>query len=278
MKKHNMKKLLAAVITVGVIAVPVAYAGTWAGGYISGDKPVSTTSGMQRMFAGGDRYYNAQTSGTLDESERQSLLYMVEEEKLARDIYLTLYDKWQEPLFKTIATSEERHMEAIQNILDRYGVDYSLSDSIGVFENSELQQLYNTLVQQGESSVEDALKVGALVEETDIADLQKAINETDKKDIQRVYTNLMNGSFHHLKAFTSTLEQYGITYTPQVLSQDEYNDIIDMPMGHYGQNGGSHGKGHRGGHRGQGHRGGMNGGMQKGWNGTSPHMNMGWEN
>ena len=36
-------------------------------------------------------------------AEVEALQYMREEEKLARDVYLALYEEWQLPIFQTIA-------------------------------------------------------------------------------------------------------------------------------------------------------------------------------
>ncbi|MEA1940422.1 MAG: DUF2202 domain-containing protein, partial [Candidatus Caldatribacteriota bacterium] len=58
----------------------------------------------------------------LDETEKEGLLLMREEEKLARDVYLNLYEKWNLKTFYNIAQSEKTHMEAIKTLLDRYDI------------------------------------------------------------------------------------------------------------------------------------------------------------
>jgi hypothetical protein len=96
-----------------------------------------------------------------------------------------------------------------------------------VFDNADLQQLYDELTEQGKASLSAALKVGGAIEEIDILDLQSALKETNTADIQRVYENLLKGSENHLRAFTSTLSrQAGETYDPQYLSQDVYDAIM----------------------------------------------------
>lgn len=42
------------------------------------------------------------------------LLYMREEEKLARDVYITLYEKWGIPVFNNISNRESDHNDLIQ--------------------------------------------------------------------------------------------------------------------------------------------------------------------
>jgi hypothetical protein len=163
----------------------------------------------------------------LSENEEAGLIYMREEEKLAHDVYVTLYAKWGLPLFSNIANSEATHTSAIKILLDRYGIaDPAAGNGVGEFTNPTLQGLYDQLVAQGSKSLADALKVGAAIEEIDILDLQTRLAQTGNADIQLVYGNLMKGSENHLRAFTSTLQrQTGETYIPQYLDQNSFNTI-----------------------------------------------------
>ena len=162
----------------------------------------------------------------LSEEEAASLLFMREEEKLARDVYNALYTTWGQQTFTNIASSEQMHMDEIKVLLDRYGLTDPALDA-GQFTNPELQALYTQLVAQGSLSLADALKVGAAIEEIDIRDLQTRMSQTDNADLQQAYTNLMNGSYSHLKAFTDTLlTQTGETYVPQYLTAEQYQTII----------------------------------------------------
>jgi hypothetical protein len=143
----------------------------------------------------------------LTESEEQNILFMREEEKLARDVYLVMYDLWGADVFANISESEQRHMDAIKNLITRYGLEDPVAvDVIGEFVDPELQLLYYDLVKSGEGSLEDALKVGVQIEEKDIADLIQALEDTDKRNIKRVFQNLLNGSYNHLDAFNACLD------------------------------------------------------------------------
>jgi hypothetical protein len=145
-------------------------------------------------------------SSSLDATETAGIIYMREEEKLAHDVYVTLYQQWGLSTFNNIAKSEDSHENKIEILLNSYQIADSASDNpIGVFVNPNLQQLYNNLVAQGSQSLTEALKVGVLIEETDIADLQTRIAQTDNADIQQVYQQLLSGSNNHLSAFTSNL-------------------------------------------------------------------------
>ncbi|MBW6465508.1 MAG: DUF2202 domain-containing protein [Brevefilum sp.] len=164
----------------------------------------------------------------ITDTEKASLIFMREEEKLAHDVYLALYDLWGLPLFQNIASSEETHTNAVKRLLDTFNIpDPALDTAPGVFTDPVLQKLYDELIAQGERSLADALKVGGAVEEIDILDLQAALDETENPEIQRVFQNLLRGSENHLRAFTSTLlQQTGETYIPQYLDVSAYDGIL----------------------------------------------------
>lgn len=167
--------------------------------------------------------------GTLTDAEVEGLLYMREEEKLARDVYQTFYEKWGMRIFQNIAQSEQTHMDAVKTLIDRYGLkDPAAGKDAGVFANPTLQALYDQLIEEGNQSLANALQTGAAIEEIDILDLEERIAQTEKADIQRVYGNLVKGSRNHLRAFVSTLQRReGETYRPQYLSQTAYEAIVD---------------------------------------------------
>lgn len=139
--------------------------------------------------------------------EAKWLGFMREEEKLARDVYQQLGEKWNLNVFRNIALSEDRHYRSVGTLLSRYGIsDPAANNPAGVYSDAKLTALFNELMAKGTQSAKDALEVGVLIEETDIADLETALQGTGKPDIKRVYTNLLNGSYHHLEAFQTSLE------------------------------------------------------------------------
>jgi len=143
----------------------------------------------------------------LTNAEVYWLKHMREEEKLARDVYTVLYEKWHSRIFKNIYLSEQTHMDAIKTLLDRYGIpDPATGNDYGLFtEESELQGLYDEQINDGSFSLVDALNVGVFIEKTDIEDLNTAISVSTHKDIVTVYSNLLAGSNNHLEAFESNL-------------------------------------------------------------------------
>lgn len=183
----------------------------------------------------------------LTRAEVDSLTYMREEEKLAHDVYLTLYDIWGLNLFQNIADSEQTHTDSVAGLLYTYNIpDPADTSPVGEFVNPELQALYDDLVAWGSQSLGDALKVGAAIEEIDILDLEEALTFVSANDIQNVYQNLLSGSENHLRAFTSTLErQTGEVYEPQYMDADDYAAIGSGSSSRGNQGGGNQGYGNR---------------------------------
>lgn len=173
----------------------------------------------------------ASVSGELSAIEVEAIKYMVEEEKLAYDVYTRLAEMYPDvPVFANIAKSEATHVSAVLALADKYGIEVTLREP-GVFDNEHIQELYNQLIEKGSQSLKDALEVGATIEEVDIVDLKDWVSKVSHDDIKQVFECLMMGSRNHLRAFTGTLKNlYGVEYTPQYISEEEYQQIISTPM------------------------------------------------
>jgi hypothetical protein len=164
----------------------------------------------------------------LSDQEKSDLLYMREEEKLARDVYLAMSSSWKTPIFANIAQSEQTHMDSVATLLARYGLpDPVAGMAAGQFATEKFQTLYAELVAKGSQSLVDALAVGATIEEIDIIDLWNCLAATTHTDIRRVYGNLEAGSENHLRSFVGQLAGRGVTYQPQYLTPEQYQKIIN---------------------------------------------------
>ncbi len=167
----------------------------------------------------------------LSQNEIRDLVHTREEEKLARDVYLTLAKKWNLRVFNSIANAESRHMDNVKILLDKYGIkDPVTTNSVGVFKDAKLQTLYNDLVKRGSISAQEALKVGALIEDLDIYDLKNALSRTNNQDVKYIYQNIQRGSRNHMRSFNINLQRYGATYTPKYISQSEYSSIVNSSL------------------------------------------------
>lgn len=162
----------------------------------------------------------------LTQTEKDALVFMIEEEKLARDVYGYLYELWDVIQFQNIKQSEQSHMDAVENLLKLYEMEYTIMQT-GIFQNTELQHIYNSLIAKGETSFIDALTVGAIIEDLDIKDLEDWMLKIDNPEINNVFTSLQCGSRNHLRAFTASLDNAGSSYIPEYITQSEYEQIIN---------------------------------------------------
>jgi len=198
----------------------------------------------------------------LTDSELASLLKMKEEEKLARDVYSALAQKWGSQVFTNISAAENNHLNAIVLLLANYGSTETTIGEAGVFTDAAVQTLYDGLVAKASASIDEAYKTGALIEEMDIKDLTVALSGTTNENVVLVFENLLKGSRNHLRAFNRQLTTLGIVYTPIYITQTDYDLIVSSSMekgNQYRMNGKGNGQGNgmgkgKGG-KGQGNRG-----------------------
>ena len=175
-------------------------------------EPLSTDGAEIMMYDGLDNLAEQIAAFPKEDIQTESiegLLYMREEEKVARDVYIALGNKWNLRVFKNISRSEQRHMDALLVLIERYGLTDPIGENKeGIFTNAELQAMYDDLIAKGSLSIKDALQAGVLIEETDIKDLDEQLSTlSEESDIAFVYRNLKRGSENHLAAFTRNLER-----------------------------------------------------------------------
>lgn len=161
----------------------------------------------------------------LSTEDQNALLYMFEEEKLARDTYSYLDDLWSINQFANIKQSEQMHMDEIRTLLDKYGIAYT-EEAVGVFNNTEIQALYDQFTTDGAVSLSAALQIGATIEDVDIYDLKNSIEQFTQADIDQVLERLLCASGNHMRAFIKAIENNGDTYTPQYITESEYTEIL----------------------------------------------------
>ncbi|MDO9256983.1 MAG: DUF2202 domain-containing protein [Bacteroidales bacterium] len=166
-------------------------------------------------------------SDSINQAELDVLTYMREEELLAHDVYLALSQLYTKPIFANITKSEAVHTEAIKALLDKYQLaDPAINHVAGVFNNPDLQSLYTLLVSKGSASLIEGLIVGATIEDLDISDLKTRLIGIDNADIILVLENLERGSRNHMRSFYANILFYLGTYTPQYISQEEFDSIV----------------------------------------------------
>jgi hypothetical protein len=178
---------------------------------------IMTLTGEQNMLPG---------ATALSSREKEGLLFVREEEKTARDLYTSLYEKYDLPIFRDLARSEQSHMDQAKAIIDKYGLTIPGKDERGVFQNQTLQKIHDELLAKGLSSDQDALKVAATFEEISIMDLEKVLGATHAEDVKAMYQGLLAGSRKHLRSYVTDLKERGIQYNPQLLERDEFEKIV----------------------------------------------------
>lgn len=203
-----------------------------------GEWPLTEKSAWIEFAADGNSYVNATTLSTvfttnkedLTDAEIAGLLRMREEEKMAREVYLKMNELWGAKSFENIAKSELTHANAVLALLTHFEIADPASSEIGVFADVAIQKLYNELVAAGAESALKALETGAFIEELDILDLEKLLDETTNEDLELVYGNLLKGSRNHLRAFVRQIGAAGDTYSPFLMSPEYFNEIISSKM------------------------------------------------
>jgi hypothetical protein len=141
---------------------------------------------------------------TADATEKQ-LVYLIEEEKLAHDVYSKMFELWGSRVFGNILQSEESHQSQVLTVMATRDIADPRSSKIGVFVNADLQALYNELIAKGTKSAVDAYEVGVAIEELDIDDLSKMLATAKDADVIAMMENLRRGSENHLRAFNNQL-------------------------------------------------------------------------
>jgi hypothetical protein len=164
--------------------------------------------------------------------EVADLVFMREEEKVARDVYLGLYERYDLAIFSAIAAAEQSHMDAVLTQLVKHGIpDPAAGHAIGEFADTELQLLYVQALAASSADVAGAVKTGGLIEETDLADLDVATSNSSSVTIRNVYANLACGSRNHLRSFAATFASLtGTGYVAQRLPQSRVDEMLAAPM------------------------------------------------
>ena len=178
------------------------------------------------IFIAVSSFSKSGVANNISDTEKNGIQLMREEEKLAKDVYIYLYDQWKLPIFSNISNSETRHFNAVGYLLKNFEIPDPALSQMGKFKNQEITFLYDSLSLKGSKSLVEALEVGAFIEEFDIADLQKLLALNTDPIIEGVYQNLLRGSNNHLRAFTGQLESRGEMYNPVILDKTTFLEVV----------------------------------------------------
>lgn len=142
------------------------------------------------------------------ETTAERLSFLIEEEKLAHDVYLKMNEIWGSQVFGNILQSESTHQSQVLSLLETRALSDPRTGTVGAFRNQDLQKLYDSLIAKGRLSAKDAYEVGVAIEEKDIADISNILsNTTDESDVVATLERLRSGSENHLRAFNRQLSR-----------------------------------------------------------------------
>lgn len=191
----------------------------------------------------------------------QLIAFSWNEEKMAKDLYLNLYDTLfstgveVKSLANVANNSEAQHQETMRALLEKYDLDISQvsseTDSIpngydgdvlelilsGQFPMTAVQTMYDELMShaQNHSNLQQgALEAACMVEVVDVNDLNDSIqqaNELGAYELVVAFENLRAGSYNHYWAFNNALVQMGVSSGCGVLGADYIKDYPQVPKG-----------------------------------------------
>ena len=211
-------------------------------------------------------YQTTPTDLNLTDEQKYAIAYMWNDEKMAHDLYLALYNKFpnQNVLYNIATKAESTHELTVENLAQAYDINitnyqngygehYSQNDldkyGAGEFFIPAVQQTYDTLYNQGSKSEIDALKVGCMVEVVDVDDLNKYLDVVkDKPDIVNAFENLRSGSYNHYWAFDTALKNLGVSNGCCSLGDEYCKTPEEFPTNNGNENkGNGNGNGYHGG-------------------------------
>jgi hypothetical protein len=231
----DCKTIGVVVALVAIVVLPLPFANAQGNGRGKGNS--SQQHRLQSQAPGNHtgQESSGQRNGTIGSSlsapQVEQLVRVLEEEKLAHDIYVVLGKTSGLQIFNAIAKAESQHMRAVEQLLSVYSAAAARVKNLpaGSFSNPQLQALYESLVATGTASPIDAVKVGIMIEEMDIRDLRALLSANPSQEVARVLERLQRGSEHHLRAFVGELDRLGGVYTSQYLKETELEQVVN-PM------------------------------------------------
>jgi len=187
---------------------------------------VAYGEGIMALTDGNKTAEPAAVAIKLTSREEDGVVFIWEEEKMARDLYASLFRKNNLTIFRNLTESERSHMDQAKAIVDRYGISIPENEAPGRFENESLQMIYDQLLAKGLSSDQEAMTAAAIFEEISIIDLERELAASQTEDIRVVYQGLLAGSRKHLRSYVSEMHDMGIKYSPRYLDQGEFERSV----------------------------------------------------
>lgn len=193
-----------------------------------------------------------ESAGKLDFNEQTHLVFICEEEKLARDVY-HLFDRRFPDLgvFAELEAGKESSRCAVEKLLRQYRVSIPrVNENVGVFSwgiyGRYFTEKFLVVSNQGSMNPLSALYAGAFLEELNILDIEQCpkvivdidngikdaascgMQYTDNPAIRAAYDELLAESRRHLRILVNNIEQRTGpgSYRAQLLKPDELASVL----------------------------------------------------
>lgn len=166
------------------------------------------------------------TTNPLTADEIEFLYALREDEKISRDLNVAFSALYPTAVqFVKISTAEATHIATLEKLFDYYEIEYPALSPNGVFTDEYRQNRYNELLAKG-NTLENAYKAIAYLEEENIISYNTVLGNISNPNIEIIVSNLLRSSSNHLRAIISQIIALGETYTPTLLDDATYQEII----------------------------------------------------
>ena len=163
----------------------------------------------------------------LSMEETESLKFTAEQEKLSVELYLYAFSAYNLPIFQEIANKKTRHLTEVRAVMEDLDVeDPTEGIGVGVFNNTEIQTLYNQMRSRIEEGQNNAFIAALTVEESIIHFSGISLSETSNNTLIELYEAIICGSKNHFRTFYSELTT-SKSYVSQYFTQEEFSDIVN---------------------------------------------------
>lgn len=207
-QKNNVMAFIAGLVLMGGVYFAIDNSSKPSNSTASPTTFASTNTPLDEAVTIEPEEINTESVASNETNQNKLLLFLIEEEKLAHDVYTVLYEKYGARVFGNILKSESTHQDRVLSLLHTRNLSDPRTGVVGTFTDQNLQTLYNNLIEQGMKSAEEAYKVGVAIEEKDIADITTQLATATDSDIVTTLEALRNGSENHLRAFNRQLSKY----------------------------------------------------------------------
>lgn len=163
----------------------------------------------------------------VSETEESTLHALMEVERLGAEVNRELAETWEQPKYHIAGFNHRRGAFDIRAILHKYEImPEAERPERGIFDDGELQSLYDELTVEGTISEEEALTVSMVTVDYVLYRMDTAYTVVDNEDIRALLQNIGAFSRNQIRAIAGVMADAGLTYATRYMSQSMYDDIV----------------------------------------------------